>query len=98
MAASYAYPVAPGSPSTAAAIADDVRAGRRRAVDVLADHLGRVEAGETDVHAFNLVLADAARATAESVDAAIAAGRDPGPLAGVPIALKDNMCTRGINF
>ena len=44
----------------------------------------------------NLVTVDAAREAAASVDAAIAAGRDPGPLAGVPIALKDNMCTRGV--
>ena len=48
------------------------------------------------MHAFNLVLADEARAAADAVDAAVAAGDDPGPLAGVPIALKDNLCTRGI--
>ena len=39
---------------------------------------------------------DAARAAADAVDAAVAAGEDPGPLAGVPIALKDNLCTRGV--
>ena len=51
---------------------------------------------EPELHACNLVLADEARAAADAVDAAIAAGDDPGPLAGVPIALKDNLCTRGI--
>ena len=73
-----------------------VRSGARSAVDVLEDHLARVEARETEIHAFNLVLADEARAAAAAVDARVAAGDDPGPLAGVPIALKDNMCTQGI--
>jgi aspartyl-tRNA(Asn)/glutamyl-tRNA(Gln) amidotransferase subunit A len=85
----------PGWPS-AASIADDVRSGRRRAGDILEEHLERIARSEGDVHAFNLVLTDEARAAAAEIDAAVAAGRDPGPLAGVPIALKDNLCTRGI--
>jgi aspartyl-tRNA(Asn)/glutamyl-tRNA(Gln) amidotransferase subunit A len=86
---------APGWPS-AASIADDVRTGRRRAVDILEEHLDRIAAAEGDVHAFNLVLADEARAAAARIDGAVADGRDTGPLAGVPVALKDNLCTRGI--
>jgi aspartyl-tRNA(Asn)/glutamyl-tRNA(Gln) amidotransferase subunit A len=82
--------------ATAVEIAADVRAGRRRAADVLEEHLARIDAGEADVHAFNLVTAERARATAAAVDAAVSEGRDPGPLAGVPLALKDNMCTRGV--
>ena len=35
-------------------------------------------------------------AAADAVDAAVARGEDPGPLAGVPVALKDNLCTRGV--
>ena len=77
-------------------IAAEVRAGRLRAVDVLDAHLANVAARESEIHAFNTVTADEARRSAEAVDAAVAAGRDPGPLAGVPIALKDNMCTRGV--
>ena len=73
-----------------------VRAGERTAADVLEEHLAAIDAREAEIHAFNLVLADEARAAADAVDAAVAAGRDPGPLAGVPVALKDNMCTRGI--
>jgi aspartyl-tRNA(Asn)/glutamyl-tRNA(Gln) amidotransferase subunit A len=42
------------------------------------------------------VMIQQAEATADTVDAVVAAGRDPGLLAGVPIALKDNMCTQGI--
>jgi aspartyl-tRNA(Asn)/glutamyl-tRNA(Gln) amidotransferase subunit A len=80
----------------ALALADEVRSGRRRAVDVVSDHLDVIAAGDDEIHAFNLVMADAARARAAAIDAAIAAGRDPGPLAGVPVALKDNLCTRGV--
>lgn len=77
-------------------IASDVRAGRVKARDVLEQHLSVIAERETDVHAFNLVMHDAARASADAVDAQVAAGEDPGPLAGVPIALKDNMCTRRV--
>ena len=77
-------------------IASDVRAGRVMARDVLEQHLSAIDGREGDVHAFNLVMHDAARASADAVDAQVAAGEDPGPLAGVPIALKDNMCTRGV--
>ena len=82
--------------TTAVDIAAAVRAGQVSAVDVLDAHLARIDAREGEIHAFNLVMADEARAAAQAVDAAVAAGRDPGPLAGVPLALKDNMCTRGI--
>jgi aspartyl-tRNA(Asn)/glutamyl-tRNA(Gln) amidotransferase subunit A len=78
--------------STAAEIAADVRAGRRTARDVLEEHLSAIEAREPELHAFNLVMADDARAAADAVDASA----DRGPLAGVPIAIKDNMCTRGV--
>ncbi len=81
---------------TAAAIAADVRAGRLEARDVVEDHLAAIAGREPDVHAFNLVLADEARAAAGEVDRRVAAGEDPGPLAGVPVALKDNLATRGI--
>ena len=81
---------------SAAGISSAVRDGDLRAADVLEEHLARINASEPEVHAFNLVLADHARRQAAEVDAAIAAGKDPGPLAGVPVALKDNLCTRGI--
>ena len=81
---------------TATDIARAVRAGERSAREVVDAHLAMVSAHETDVHAFNLVLADEARVAADALDRRIAAGEDPGPLAGVPVALKDNLCTRGI--
>ncbi len=81
---------------TAARTAAAVRSGERRAADVLEEHLARIDEHEAAVHSFNLVLADTAREAARAVDEAVAAGRDPGPLAGVPVALKDNLCTRGV--
>ena len=77
-------------------LAAAVRAGETRALDVVDDYLAAIEAGDADVHAFNLVTGDAARAAAVAVDQTVAAGEDPGLLAGVPVALKDNMCTRGV--
>jgi aspartyl-tRNA(Asn)/glutamyl-tRNA(Gln) amidotransferase subunit A len=77
-------------------IAREVRAGTLRAVDVLEEHLAAIAAREPEIHAFNLVTEDAARAAAAAVDRRVAAGEDPGVLAGVPVALKDNLCTHGV--
>ena len=82
--------------ATVAETAARVRSGAVRAADVLEEHLARIDAREPDIHAFNTVTADRARAAAAAVDAAVASGDQVGPLAGVPVALKDNMCTRGV--
>jgi len=81
---------------TALELAAAVRSGGRSAVDVVEERLGVVTAREPELHACNLVTGDAARAAAAAVDAAVGRGNDPGPLAGVPIVLKDNLCTRGV--
>ncbi|HEV2370178.1 MAG TPA: amidase family protein, partial [Acidimicrobiales bacterium] len=77
-------------------VAAEVRAGERSATDVLESHLAEIAARDPELHAFNLVMEEQARADARAVDAAVATGGDPGPLAGVPVALKDNLCTRGV--
>jgi aspartyl-tRNA(Asn)/glutamyl-tRNA(Gln) amidotransferase subunit A len=58
--------------------------------------LDRVRELEGDLHCFNEVTVEAAEADADAVDRMVRAGLDPGPLAGVPVALKDNLCTVGI--
>ncbi len=82
--------------SGARELAAAVRAGERSARAVTEEALAAVAAGDGEVHAFLTVMGDEALAQADAVDAAVAQGRDPGPLAGVPVALKDNLCTRGI--
>jgi aspartyl-tRNA(Asn)/glutamyl-tRNA(Gln) amidotransferase subunit A len=77
-------------------IADAVRSGARTARAVVEEHLAAIDARESELHTCNAVLRDEALGAADAVDAAVAQGVDPGPLAGVPVALKDNLCTRGI--
>ncbi|MGB3412662.1 MAG: Asp-tRNA(Asn)/Glu-tRNA(Gln) amidotransferase subunit GatA [Microthrixaceae bacterium] len=81
---------------SANAIAAAVASGESPATEVLDEFLARVDSRETEIHAFNLVTADLASETARSIDEAVAAGRPVGRLAGVPVAVKDNLCTRGI--
>jgi aspartyl-tRNA(Asn)/glutamyl-tRNA(Gln) amidotransferase subunit A len=77
-------------------LAARVRRRELTASEVLEAHLARIDAVEPAVKALLLVTKDKAREQARALDARIARGEDPGPLAGVPVAVKDNMCTRGV--
>lgn len=77
----------------AAQIAADVRSGRRRAAEVCREALERARAGDGHIRAFIELCDEHALQAAEQLDAAIAAGAPAGPLAGVPVAVKDNICT-----
>ncbi len=81
---------------TAVDVAASVAAGELTASAVLEENLAAIDAREKDVHAFNLVTAERARERAGQIDADVKAGRNVGRLAGVTVALKDNMCTRGV--
>jgi len=74
----------------AAIIAGAVRMGKRRAVDVVSRALERADA-VSDLRIFTKLQAETALEAAAKVDALIAEGKDPGRLAGVPIAVKDNI-------
>ena len=82
--------------TSASEIAGAVRAGSRRARDVVEEHLARIAERDGELHAFLTVTGDDASAAADAIDRVVEGGGDPGPLAGVPIALKDNLCTRGV--
>jgi aspartyl-tRNA(Asn)/glutamyl-tRNA(Gln) amidotransferase subunit A len=76
-------------------VRDAVRSGDRSAVEVCRDALARIEATDPSLHAFNTVTAEQALARAAEIDRDRHRFRDA-PLAGVPVALKDNICTRGV--
>ena len=73
-----------------------VRAGRVSARAVAEAALAQIATRGPAVNAFTTVLAEQARADADRVDAAIAAGGDAGPLAGLPFAVKDLFDVAGI--
>jgi aspartyl-tRNA(Asn)/glutamyl-tRNA(Gln) amidotransferase subunit A len=70
-------------------IADAVRRGQLKATEVLEESLAEIERTNGDLNAFVVVDEDLARQVAQEVDDCIAAGRDPGLLAGVPFGVKD---------
>ena len=81
---------------TAAVLAEAIRTGEASAVEVTQAHLDRVSSVDDRVHAFLYVDAEAAIDSARSVDAKRSAGEVLGPLAGVPLALKDVLTMRGV--
>jgi aspartyl-tRNA(Asn)/glutamyl-tRNA(Gln) amidotransferase subunit A len=81
---------------TAAELAAAVAGGQASAVEVARAHLDRIAKVDEKVHAFLHVDAEGALAAAGAVDAKRAAGEQLGPLAGVPLALKDIFTTRGV--
>ena len=78
---------------SAAELASKLQASEISSVEATRAHLERIEAVDPDVHAFLHVASERALATADAVDARRAAGDRLGPLAGVPIAIKDVLCT-----
>src|SRR5919202_6513412 len=68
----------------------------RSAVEITQQALDRIQALEPKLHSFLCVTSDYALEQARQVDAKIAAGEEIGLLAGIPIGIKDNMCTKGI--
>jgi aspartyl-tRNA(Asn)/glutamyl-tRNA(Gln) amidotransferase subunit A len=81
---------------TARAIREAVTARRASAVEACQQALRAIEASNAAINSFLLVDPEDALARARKVDARLAAGESPGPLAGVPIAIKDNLCVRGM--
>src|SRR5690242_14517287 len=81
---------------TAAETAEKIASGELTAVQVAEAHLARIEAVDEKVHAFLHIDTDGALKAAAAVDAKRAKGEQLGPLAGVPLALKDIFTTEGV--
>ena len=80
----------------AATLATAIAAGEVSSEEVTRAHLDRIAAVDGEVHAFLHVLNDEAIEAARGIDARRAAGEKLGPLAGVPLALKDVLTMTGV--
>ena len=81
---------------TISAWRQQLQAGDLSARELVDQQLQRIEAVEPSVHAFVELTADQARQQADAIDERRRDGETLGPLAGLPLAIKDNLCTRGV--
>ena len=81
---------------TAVELSGLIQKGEVTAVEVTEAALRRIEEQEKQIHAYITVDGDRALKQAALIQQKISAGELKGPLAGVPVAIKDNICTKGI--
>ena len=84
-----------GGPVDATALRARILAGDLQPRDAVTDALARIAALDTELGAFVSVWRDEALARADELERRRAAGEPPGPLFGVPVALKSNLCFEG---
>ena len=82
---------------TAVQLGKKIKSGEVKVEDAVLDAFAQIEAVESDINSYVTVLEkEKVLAKAKEVQAKIDAGELTGPLAGVPVAIKDNMCTEGV--
>ena len=81
---------------SAVELATAIKEGKVTAVEAMEAVLARIDERETDINAYVTIDRDAALKAAKEVQEKIEKGELTGPLAGVPVAIKDNMCTEGM--
>src|SRR5258707_6993411 len=78
------------------AVKETLAASKIPARDLAADHYSRIAARNPELNAFLTLSEERAYAQTDRIDALVAAGEPLPPLAGVPIAIKDVLSTRGV--
>ena len=73
-----------------------LQSGEVSSRELVDQHLKRIEVSESSLNVYVEVTADRARSEASRIDDARAAGESLGSLAGIPLAIKDNLCTQGV--
>ena len=81
---------------TAAELSERIRRGDIGVQEALEAVLDRIGEREERLHCYLTINRDGARARARDLQKRRSAGETLGPLAGVPIAVKDNLCTKGM--
>ena len=81
---------------TAASLSEKLRSRECSAVEITRSVLEQIGKTEERIGSFVTVCEEQALAKAEEVDRKIAAGEELSPLAGIPVGVKDNICTSGI--
>ncbi|MDD3240272.1 MAG: Asp-tRNA(Asn)/Glu-tRNA(Gln) amidotransferase subunit GatA [Lachnospira sp.] len=81
---------------TAVELGKKIKAGEVTAVEAMEAVIAQIESTEEDLNCYVTFDKEAALKRAATADEAIKAGTLTGPLAGVPVAIKDNMCTEGV--
>ncbi|MCX7614857.1 MAG: amidase family protein [Clostridiales bacterium] len=81
---------------TASELSDLIKSKKTSAVEILESCFSRIDSVEKNVEAYITLTKDEALVQAKAIDDKLSKGEELSPLAGIPIAIKDNMCTEGI--
>ncbi len=86
----------PSGPHSITSAGAALRSGEKTSVELLAAVMSRAEMTESELHCYLNLDREGAMAAAHRADRELGRGQDRGPLHGIPVAVKDNMCTRGL--